>query len=121
MQAQVATQARGPRWLYVISAVAFAPILLWPLFCFSSFMAVAEASIAQDPGSIWMQAGLALSYPVLTIIGVPISLKAYRGNRKRLAYVFLGIALLPLLGLLAIAVAFTWWTLGPSAMPAIQP
>ncbi len=83
-----------PIWLIIAYVLALGSILAWPCAAFGSAFAFDAPGSANDPNTYTM-VGIVLAYPILPILGVLGSYLSFRGDRRKLAYILAGVALIP--------------------------
>lgn len=83
-----------PIWLIIAYVLALGAILAWPCAAFGSAFAFDAPGSANNPNT-YRIVGIVLAYPVLPVVGVIGSYFSFRGERKKLAYALVGVALIP--------------------------
>jgi hypothetical protein len=85
---------RIPVWLAIVYILSLIAILAWPFTAFLSIFAF-DTLVAAWTSVAYLYVGVALGYPVLPLAGVLCSFLAYKRDRKKLAYVLAGLAVVP--------------------------
>ena len=98
-----AAKPRPPVWLIIIYVLSVLTLTAWPFVAFMSVFAFDAPGSAEDP-AVWATVTTVLAYPLLPLVGVPVSFFSYRGNRRVLGYIFAGVGAIPLAILLAVIV-----------------
>lgn len=108
-----------PIWLIIAYVLALGAILAWPCVFFGSAFAFDDPRAANNPSTFTI-VGIVLAYPVLPLVGVLGSYFGFRGQRKKLAYILAGVALVPFLLIILALGASTIMNVLAAVGPGIQ-